>query len=254
MCNKEGFDGKYNIRKVSTSAFWYLFRGQMKPGVLVTNVQKNIKVFSLSTNTWNAVNCHKRGKVNTALGWIWNVEVFGLNVLSMGVVLSDCPGSTDKVISAICSDTTHCKHSHLQLQIQLEEWIHLPVLLDKCCTRYNKHSILYSVHLYFCLSLHIFMLFSGKITSACKKLNKESEHKNFLYTYSWTPVMSYSYKCKWEFAKTKNIEILEINYKNKKIRNASFPHNQSIYRDVYLPTYPLEKNTKKQNKKQNKKK
>lgn len=39
---------------------------------------------------------------------------------------------------------------------------------------------------YFCLSLHIFMLFSGKITSACKKLNKESEHKNFVYTYSWT--------------------------------------------------------------------
>lgn len=30
------------------------------------------------------------------------------------------------------------------------------------------------------------MLFSEKITSACKKLNKESEHKNFLYTYSWT--------------------------------------------------------------------
>lgn len=81
---------------------------------------------------------------------------------------------------------SHCKHSHLKLQIQLEEWIHLPVLLDKCCTRYNTHSILYSVHLYFCLSLHIFMLFSEKITSACKKLNKESEHKNFVYTYSWT--------------------------------------------------------------------
>lgn len=81
---------------------------------------------------------------------------------------------------------THCKHSRLKPHIQLKEWIHLPVSVDKCCTRYNTHSILYSVHLYFCLSLHIFMVFSEKITSACKKLNRESEHKNFLYTYSWT--------------------------------------------------------------------
>lgn len=36
---------------------------------------------------------------------IVNIEIFGLNVLPMGVVLSDCPGSTEKVISVIFSYT-----------------------------------------------------------------------------------------------------------------------------------------------------
>lgn len=94
--------------------------------------------------------------------------IFGFNALPMGSSV------VNNVKSAIFPTQTLCKHSHLKLQIRLEERIHLPVLLDKCQkgTRYNTHSILYSVHLYFCLGLHIFTLFSEKITSACKKLNK----------------------------------------------------------------------------------
>ena len=143
---------------------------------------------------------------------------------------------------------THCKHSHLELQIQLEEWIHLPVLLDKML-----YKVQYTFNTLFCTSLflsgfaYIFMLFSEKITSACKKLNKESEHKNFfflyiyIYTHTHIPglVMSYSYKCKWPFAKTKKYRNIGNKLQNKKIINASFPNNRNIYRG--LPTHPLEK-------------
>lgn len=139
---------------------------------------------------------------------------------------------------------THCKHSHLKLHIQLEEWIHLPVLLDKCCTRYNTHSILYSVHLYFVSVCIYSRYFSEKITSACKKLKKESEHKNFLYTYSWTCHVLLI-QMQVIICKNKNIEILQINYKTK-IINVYFPHNHNIQRDVYFPDYSLE-NKKREN-------
>lgn len=149
-------------------------------------------------------------------------RIFGLNVLPMGVVLSDCPGSTEKSDQPSFPTQTHCKHSHLKLQIQLEEWIHLPVLLDKCCTRYNTHSILYSVHLYFCLSLHIFMLFFEKITSACKKLNKESEHKNFLYTYSWT-------------CHVLLIQMLSDHLQKQKYRNIGNKLQNKNYKCIFFP-------------------
>ena len=121
---------------------------------------------------------------------------------------------------------THCKHSHLELQIQLEEWIHLPVLLDKML-----YKVQYTFNTLFCTSLflsgfaYIFMLFSEKITSACKKLNKESEHKNFFfYTYIYIHTHIFlDLSCLTHtnvsdhLQKPKNIEILEINYKTKKL-------------------------------------
>lgn len=113
----------------------------------------------------------------------------------------------------------------LNSKIQLEEWIHLPVLLDKML-----YKVQYTFNTLFCTSLflsgfaYIFMLFSEKITSACKKLNKESEHKNFffffIYIYIFLDLSCLTHtNVSDHLQKPKNIEILEINYKTKKKKN-----------------------------------
>lgn len=49
-------------------------------------------------------------------------------------------------------------------------------------TRYNTHSVLNSIHLYLSCFAYIHVI-SEKITSACKKLNNDSEQKNCVYTF-----------------------------------------------------------------------
>lgn len=73
------------------------------------------------------------------------------------------------------------------------------------------------------------MFLSGKITSARKKLKKESEHNLFIYTH--IHLFAFAIICK-----NKNIEILQINYK---IRNVTSPYNRNIWRDLNFPPVPF---------------
>lgn len=140
--------------------------------------------------------------------------------------LSDCPGSTKESDQPSHPTQTHCKTvTSLTPNPTWRMDTFTRLIRQMLYTVQYTFNTLFCTSL-FCLSLHIFTLFSEKITSACKKLKKESEHKNFLYTYSWTCHVLLI-QMQVIICKNKNIEILQINYKPKFSMHLS-PHNQNI--------------------------
>lgn len=161
-------------------------------------------------------------------------------------MLSDCPGSTEKVISHLFLHKPTVNIQVLNSKSNLKNEYIYPSQ-ETNAVQGTIHIQFFILYIFIFVSVCIYSCyFSEKITSACKKLNRESEHKNFLYTYSWTCHVLLIQMLSDHLQK-KNIEILETNYKTKP-RNASFPCKHNIYRDVYLPTHCMEKKMKNLNK------